>query len=249
MSDPADPVIDDLLAALSPLGGIHAGLARHVGQQLRSLRPAPVDGAALMKPYLRGASVDGVAVSTLGSPFGAETVAASDSTAARLDAIQLELRDGPCWAAIAEGAPVAMIDAATEDRWPVFSEAVDDIDVRAVFAFPLVFAGLLIGAVDLYSRTAGPLGAGVIEELSAATARTALGVLSAVVPAPSRADRGDDASSRTLSHATGVVAAHYRVALPDALLLLRAHALADARSVVEVAEEVVSDADVWDRAR
>lgn len=243
VSDPADAVIDELLAVLSPSGGIHPGLARHVGQQLRRLRPPAVDGAALCEPYLRCGPIDGVAISTIGSPFGAATVAASDPLALRLDEIQLELRQGPCWDAIAAAAPVAMVDAGSEDRWPVFSEAVGAIDIRAVFAFPLVVAGLPVGAVDLYSRTAGPLGEGLVEELAARTARTSLGVLSAVVPASGRDDLGEARAPESLRRASDILATRYRTSPRDALLLLRAHALADDRSVDAVAEEIVSDAD------
>lgn len=270
MSDPAHPVIDELLAALSPSGGIHPGLARHVGQQLRGLRPPTVDAAALCEPYLRIASVsdasvggasvsgasvsraainrvaiDGVAISTLGSAFGAETVAASDPTAARLDEIQLQLRQGPCWDAIAAAAPVAMPDAGAEDRWPAFSESVGALGVRAVFAFPLVVAGLLVGAVDLYSRTAGPLGAGLVEELAATTARTSLRVLSIVLPEPRYEGSGRPATPRAVHHATGIVAARYRTSPADALLLLRAHAVAGDRRVLDVAEDVVAGADAF----
>ena len=260
MSDPAHPVIDELLAALSPSGGIHPGLARHVGRQLRGLRPPTVDAAALCEPYLRVASVsgasvsgaainrvaiDGVAISTLGSAFGAETVAASDPTAARLDEIQLQLRQGPCWDAIAAAAPVAMPDAGAEDRWPAFSESVGALGVRAVFAFPLVVAGLLVGAVDLYSRTAGPLGAGLVEELAATTARTSLRVLSIVLPEPRYEGSGRPATPRAVHHATGIVAARYRTSPADALLLLRAHAVAGDRPVLDVAEDIVAGADAF----
>ncbi|WP_144713115.1 hypothetical protein [Curtobacterium pusillum] len=44
--------------------------------------------------------VDGVAISTLGAPFGSETVSASNAFAARLDEVQLDLGEGPIWQAL-----------------------------------------------------------------------------------------------------------------------------------------------------
>ncbi|WP_411721609.1 hypothetical protein [Mycetocola sp.] len=39
----------------------------------------------------------GVAISTLGAFLGNETVAATDEIAARLDELQFDLGEGPCW--------------------------------------------------------------------------------------------------------------------------------------------------------
>jgi AmiR/NasT family two-component response regulator len=46
-------------------------------------------------------------------------------------------------------------------------------------------------------------------------------------------------------HAAGIVAARYRTSPADALLLLRAHAVAGDRRVLDVAEDVVAGADAF----
>jgi ANTAR domain len=251
VSDPAEPVIDDLLAALDPPGAIHPGFARHLAQQLRDLRPlrpvrvGAVDGAALCEPYLRGFPIDGVAISTLGSSFGGETVAASDSTAARLDEIQLDLGEGPCWDAIAAEALVSVIDTSSEQRWPLFANAVESIDIRAVFAFPLVFAGLSIGAVDVYSRTPGPLSDTLVKEITATSATTSLRVLTAVLRDNVEERSSNPGSRRTVHQATGMILARYGTTPEDALLLLRAHAFAHNRPVMDVAEDIVTRRDAF----
>lgn len=246
MSDPAEPVINDLLAALDPPGDIHPGLARHVARQLREPRPLPavrvgaVDGAALCEPYLRGFPIDGVAISTLGSSFSAETVAASDPTATRLDEIQLDLGEGPCWDAITSDAPISVPDTTIETRWPLFADAVSSIDIRAVFAFPLTFAGFPIGAVDVYSRTPGPLTNTLVRDITAASAMTSLRVLTAVLR-DTREEQSSNPSSRRIVHqATGMLLAHYGTTPENALLLLRAHAFAHDRSVMDVADDIVN---------
>ena len=48
--------------------------------------------------------VTGSAVSTVGGFLGSETVAASDEYAARLDELQFDLGEGPCWDAVRSGA-------------------------------------------------------------------------------------------------------------------------------------------------
>jgi ANTAR domain len=257
VSDPADSVIADVLAALDPPGAIHPGLANHVAQQLRDLLAASesapalvakvsaVDGGALCEPYLRGFPIDGVAISTIGSSFGGETVAASDSTAARLDEIQLDLGQGPCWDAMEIAAPVSVIDTGSEDRWPLFADAVSKIDIRAVYAFPLVFAGLPIGAVDVYSRTPGPLSDTLVREFTATSAATSLRVLTAVLRDNEEEHSSNPGSRRTVHQATGMILARYRTSPEDALLLLRAHAFAQSRSVMEVAEDIVTRRDAF----
>ncbi|TDX79048.1 ANTAR domain-containing protein [Rathayibacter sp. PhB151] len=245
MRDPAEPVIDDLLAALDPPGALHPGLARHVAEQLRELRPRPAlragaeNGVALCEPYLRGFPIDGVAISTIGSSFHAETVATSDLTALRLDEIQLDLGEGPCWDAITSDAPVSVPDTTIETRWPVFADAVSAIGVRAVFAFPLVFAGLSVGAVDVYSRTPGSLADTVVRDITAASTMTSLRVLTAVLSDTREEESSDPRSRRIVHQAMGVLLAHYRTTPENALLLLRAHAFAHDRSVTDVADDIV----------
>ncbi|NQX17961.1 GAF and ANTAR domain-containing protein [Rathayibacter sp. VKM Ac-2857] len=197
------------------------------------------DRVALCEPYLRGFPIDGVAISTLGSAFDAETVAASDSTAMRLDEIQLDLGEGPCWDAITSDASVFVPDTTIETRWPSFADAVRGIDIRAVFAFPLVFAGLPVGAVDVYSRTSGPLADTLVRDITAASAMTSLRVLAAVLHDAREEESGDPRSRRIVQQATGMLLARYRTTPENALMLLRAHAFAHDRSVMDVSDDIV----------
>jgi hypothetical protein len=245
MSDPLNSVVDDLLAALDPSGAIDPGLARSIGRQLRRWRQLPAspmsaaDGATLCAPYLLGFPIDGAAISTVGSSFGGETVAASDPTAALLDEIQLDLRQGPCWDAVEGAVPITIIDTVTDTRWPLFADAVSQTGIRAVFAFPLHFAGLPIGAVDVYSRTPGPLTNTIIDGIAAASDTTSLRVLAAVL-GENAVERSNTPSSRLLlDQATEMILARYRITAEDALLLLRAHAFTHDRTITDVARDVV----------
>ncbi|MBF4463025.1 MULTISPECIES: GAF and ANTAR domain-containing protein [unclassified Rathayibacter] len=204
------------------------------------------DSDALYGPYLRGYPVDGVAISTLGGPFGGETVAASDDTATRLDEIQLDLGEGPCWDAVRDTAPVSVPDTASEARWPLFSDAVAAIDIRSVFAFPLSIAGLSIGAIDLYSRRPRSLSRAELNGITASSAATALLVLAAVLRDGEEAENDESSnprSRREVHQATGMIIARYRTSPEEAHLLLRAHAFAQRRAVIDVAKDIVSQHD------
>ena len=52
------------------------------------------------EPFVAFLPVTGAAVSTLGDVLGSETLSASDAHAARLDEVQFDLGEGPCWDAL-----------------------------------------------------------------------------------------------------------------------------------------------------
>ena len=97
--------------------------------------------------------VGGAAVSTIGQVLGSETLAASDPRAARLDELQFDLGEGPCWDAMRSAYPVLVptLRSTGPARWPAFTESVVRDGVSSVFAFPLTVGPLRFGAVDLYS--------------------------------------------------------------------------------------------------
>jgi hypothetical protein len=123
-----------------------------------ALHSSDADGD-LCVPFLHMLPVTGVAISTVGDPFGSETICASDAAAARLDEIQLDLGEGPCWEAIRTGSPVLVQDVqgAASRRWPVALQGLQAAGLGAVFAFPMRFGTLDIGAVDLYTDEPGAL--------------------------------------------------------------------------------------------
>ena len=63
---------------------------------------------------------------------------ASDEVAARVDAIQYELMQGPCLHAAQEEEPVTITDVEADSRWPEFSQAVmAELPIRSTLSFPL----------------------------------------------------------------------------------------------------------------
>ncbi len=107
----------------------------------------------LYEPFLEVFPVSGASVATIGDFLGSETLAASDEQAARLDEVQFDLGEGPCWDAMRTATPVFDPDVRgrRSSPWPAFTAAIRDEDIGAIFAFPLALGPLRFGAIDLYS--------------------------------------------------------------------------------------------------
>jgi hypothetical protein len=188
--------------------------------------------------------ISGAAVSTLGDLLGSETVSASDSAAARLDEMQFDLEEGPCWDALRTARPVAeprLRGRGAARRWPAFVRAVQDEEVASIFAFPLAVGHLRFGAVDMYSAQGMSL-----DRAQTAQAGTLAGiigkhVLRRALESMSVDDESDAGphSRRVIHQATGVVLAQLDLAPEDARLVIHGHAFATGRSVMDVAEDIV----------
>jgi hypothetical protein len=187
----------------------------------------------------------GVSISTFGELCPSETVSATDEVATRIDEIQLDLSEGPCWAALSTDAPVLETDLVERPNaaWPAFNEAVRSEPVGAVFAFPVAFGPFPLGAIDVYV----PQPATIEDD----TVRQAMTLASAVSRRVLRralrsiADQDDalldrsPSSRRVVHQATGVVLAQLDISPEDAYLLLQGHAFARRTTMRRVAEEIL----------
>ncbi|MFB2585381.1 GAF and ANTAR domain-containing protein [Herbiconiux liukaitaii] len=182
-------------------------------------------------------------MSTLGVPFDIETVSASDDVAARISELQIDAGEGPCWDAHRTRAPVLIPDLGdvAPARWPVFTHTIADLDVHAIYSFPLAIGNLQIGVVDLYAEGTDTLTPDAVADAGALADQVAADVLRHAL-----ARRGDDSSAdgpfsrREVHQATGMVLAQLHLAPADALLLIRAHAYASGRSVRETAADITA---------
>jgi hypothetical protein len=165
--------------------------------------------------------------------------------AARLDEIQFDLGEGPCWQAMSSRLPVLAPDLRVGDRshWPVFAETVfsDEISqgVAAMFAFPLTVGSLELGAVDLYTLEPSQLTRAQVTDAAELADVAAWQVLRRVLDDHDIEGGLTGASRREVHQATGMVLAQLGVSVEDAGLLLRAHAYAQGKSVREIANDVV----------
>lgn len=201
----------------------------------------------LCGPMLSALPVNGVAISTLGDPFGSETVCASDDAAARLDEIQLDLGEGPCWEALRTSSPVMEPDvqSATSDRWPLALGAMRETRLGAVFAFPMTVGPIDVGAVDLYNEHPGSLTPSAVRDATAMAGVVARNVLHrALLRSEHDGSPGDQDggrySRREVHQASGMIAAQTGAGAADALLLLRAFAHTAGRPVLDLAADVIA---------
>jgi hypothetical protein len=187
--------------------------------------------------------VAGASISTMGGILGTETVSASDSRIARIDELQFDLGEGPCWDALASGRPVLEPDFAGAPRhvWPVFSPAARDQRIAALYAFPMIVGPFRIGAIDLYDDAPGDLDEASYArtvELAATTGRSVL--RRAIQRArPDTDDLFGPHSRRVIHQATGFVIAQLGVPVDEAELLIQASAFAENKPMREIAEEIV----------
>lgn len=206
---------------------------------------------SLCAPFVALLPVSGASVSILATSLGQSTVCSSNSTASRLDELQFDLGEGPCWEALASGQPVLTTDLkAAQSVWPIFIGAVYDdpqaSKVGAMFAFPLTVGSLDIGAVDLFTTQITELTLSEVADASALADVAAWQVLRSILQDPANDQALDSdglppspSSRREVHQATGMVLAQLNISAADAALLIRAHAFASGRTVREVATDIV----------
>jgi GAF domain/ANTAR domain len=199
--------------------------------------------AGFCRPFLDVLPVSGASVSTVGDLLGSETLSASDKLAARLDELQFDLGEGPCWDAMSSGRPVLEPDVRGRPRsaWPAFSAAILDADISSIFAFPLAVGPLRMGAVDLYSVVPVELDRRQAEQADAMAAVVGRHVLRQALDAVGRDgdDIGNAYSRRLIHQATGIVLAQLDLSADDARLVIHGHAFAASRSMKEVAQDIL----------
>lgn len=219
-------------------------MAADFSRVLETLTHNEVRSADLSSSFVDVLPIHGASVSTLGGLLGNETVSATDTQAARIDELQFDLGEGPCWDAVAAVTPVLEPDIRNRPVrvWPAFSEAIRAHEIGAIFAFPMVVGALRLGAVDLYCATPfelSPVDAQRSKALASVVSRVVLHQALRKLEQPEPLDPSPF-FRRTLHQATGMVLAQLNLPAEDARLVLRAHAFATGRSVQEVAEDVLS---------
>ena len=204
----------------------------------------------LCEACVRLFAVDAAAISLVIDGTNNGTLGASGPTARAIDELQFTLGEGPCLDSVVERRPVMVLDLANPQhlRWPIYSRAVLEYDIRGVFAIPVMVAGQWLGALDLFRTLPGSLGG---EDLAGAMIAAQLaemafmdligGDLSAAATDPSsRAWAELNVLSRAeVSQATGVLIAQLDVTPAVALMRLRAYAFATGRSATAVARDIL----------
>ena len=190
--------------------------------------------------------ISGASVAVFDVSGRQSTVWASDDTAARIEDLQFDLGQGPHWQALTSGVPVLISDTRSEfhEEWPLFGAAVSQLDVGALYSFPMALGAVTVGVVDLYSHR--PL---VLEQadyvlaiaLSDQVAKHAVfdAVRGAGLAGVGAFDRAP-AMRREVHQATGVVLVQIGSSATEAFFVLRAYAYSNELSLLAVAKDVLS---------
>lgn len=202
------------------------------------------DISELARPFLHFLPVSGASVSTFGSFLPTETISVTDARAGRVDELQFDLGEGPCWDALMYRQPVLEPNLSSKSgvTWPAFLHAIREEEIGAIFAFPLLFGPLEIGAVDLYSVEPVSLTPEQQKQTLALTDIVSRILLRHAIRVNVNVLAGDDTStfSRRLIHqASGMVLAQIGTTAEDAHLVIQARAYAENRPMREVAQDVL----------
>ncbi|HEV7951371.1 MAG TPA: GAF and ANTAR domain-containing protein [Glaciihabitans sp.] len=195
----------------------------------------------LAQSFMQMLPISGASVSTLGPLLGAETVSATDRRARLIDELQFDLGEGPCWDALKTRSPVLQpnLERSGSTPWPAFREAIQSENIGALFAFPLVFGPLDIGAVDLYSNEPIALTPTQKQQTIALSAIVSRVLLRSAIEQSSRVGVEAPFSRRIVHQATGMVVAQLGTTTEDAYLILQARAFADSRPMRDIATDVI----------
>ena len=83
---------------------------------------------------------------------GIDTPAGSGDALKRLDALQFELKEGPCFEALQDQEIVLSRDLANDPRWPIWGPRVaTEIGVGSIVSYRLFTTADTLGAMNLYS--------------------------------------------------------------------------------------------------
>lgn len=173
-------------------------------------------------------------------------IAASSEQSRLLELFQLQNAQGPCLEAYSSGQAVLCesLGDASADKWPLFAPAARDAGFTAVYALPMRLRNEVIGAVNLYSDSAGRLTADEIELGQSLADVATIGILQERV-----VRRHDEAAGQLqtalnsrilIEQAKGVIAERTGVSVDEAFTALRQNARNTNTKLTDVAAAVVN---------
>jgi anti-anti-sigma factor len=205
-----------------------------------------VEGALRLAIALAAATVegaDGVSVS-LQRDGRLVTVAASDQAISDVDSEQYANGEGPCVDASLEGRWFHMQSVDEEHRWPAFVPKAREHGINAILASPLIAGGQPVGALNVYSRTAGAFGAEeqklaslVADEASVILTSAGWGTSTAAVAGRRTAVLR---ARQVIAQAIGVVMEREGISEEGAFTILRRSSQRSGRPLREHAEGVIA---------
>lgn len=174
-----------------------------------------------------------------------QLIAASSEQSRLLELFQLQADQGPCLDAYATGTQVVVADLVAEAaRWPEFAAVAHERGFAAVHAMPMRLRDQVIGALNLFSTTAGGLDADTVALGQAFADVATIGLLG------ERAAREQTLLSQQLQialntrvlieQAKGMLAERGGQSVAAAFTTMRAYARSNNRKLTDVAHAVIN---------
>jgi GAF domain-containing protein len=168
-----------------------------------------------------------------------ETLAPTDSIARRVDLLQFELSEGPCYDAVEATSVTVSEDMAGDTRWPAYGPRVAALGLRSQMGIRLASDDGWRVALNLYARRPGAFDGDSISlaEIFADQAAAAMGLDRAVQTVNSAL-----LMRETIGQAVGIVMERYTTDTDGAFAFLVRTAQTSNARLQDVAEEIVAAA-------
>ncbi len=170
-------------------------------------------------------------------------VSANSETAAELERVQQQARQGPCHHAHTSGHDVIVDDITTHDEWPVYRDTALELDLRSMMGIPLAIGEQRLGALNVYSQRKRTW-----TDTDVAHARVLANIATSYILHASHLDEIRNVNEQLrhalgsriiIEQAKGLLAGEYGTTLDASLALLRHHARSNNATLCSVAEAVV----------
>lgn len=184
-------------------------------------------------------AVHGCGITVRGADGARTLLAASDSWAELLEALDETMGEGPATTAFWERVPTLVADLGSVQDWPAFGPAAVDAGCTGVSAFPISAGPVTVGALTLYLRQGRRLAAPGLRDATLLVDLATTVLLHDLDGLTTDPD-GSPARAGVVAQAVGVVAGQVGVGVAEALSLLRARAFASGRLLDAVAGAVVA---------
>jgi GAF domain-containing protein len=190
--------------------------------------------------------VDGAGLMLADGDQHLRSVAASDNRFTYLEDLQIRHQEGPCIEAYDTKQLVGVEDLTKDQRWPLFSSAAVDQQVRAVLASPLPYNQDAVGVVAVMSQDSNPWSPEGELALLAFTDLAALLIASMMQSEESNVLssqlQGALNTRQVIEQAKGVLIGTRHMSARAAYEQLRAQARAERRKLAAVCSELVEQA-------
>jgi GAF domain-containing protein len=187
------------------------------------------------------AEVDGGGVALISSEGARAVVYTSNAASTELERLQIDLAEGPCVDAGIGHAPVLIGDLedpgeGVAERWPFFLPRAGAMGIRGLFAFPLRIGSIVLGTLELYRTTPGPLESA---QLSIAL-QSAEDMGAAILDLRSTSELEiDGPPGATVHQAAGMVMLQLDSSIDEAMAQLRARAFTEGLTLAELSSDVI----------